>query len=205
MLNHLRPALILVLAMTVITGLIYPLGMTGIAQAIYPAAAGGSVVSVDGRVVGSELIGQAFTEDRYFHNRPSATVAPDPSDPGRSTAVPYNAANSGGSNLGPTNRALIDRIGRVAEELRARNPGAPVPIDLVTTSGSGLDPHISPEAAHFQVRRVAAARNLPEDRVRRLVAENVEGPILGFLGEARVNVLRLNLALDRSLRQSILR
>ncbi|MET0745589.1 MAG: potassium-transporting ATPase subunit KdpC, partial [Microvirga sp.] len=197
MLHHLRPALVMVVAMTALTGLLYPLGMTGIAQAFFPAAANGSLVTIDGRVLGSELIGQAFVGDRYFHGRPSATVGPDPSDPSRSVQTPYNAANSGGSNLGPTNQALIDRIGREAEALRAGNPGASIPVDLVTTSGSGLDPHISPEAALFQVRRVAAARGLAEDGVRRIVTDSVEGPILGLMGEARVNVLRLNLALDR--------
>ncbi len=190
MLHHLRPAFVMVVAMTALTGLLYPLGMTGIAQALFPAAANGSLVWIDGRVVGSDLIGQSFVGDRYFHGRPSATVGPDPSDPSRSIPSPYNGANSGASNLAPTNQALIDRIGREAEALKVQNPGATIPIDLVTTSASGLDPHISPDAALFQVRRVAAARRLPEDTIRRIVTDSVEAPILGLMGEARVNVLR---------------
>ncbi|MDF2810134.1 MAG: potassium-transporting ATPase subunit [Microvirga sp.] len=198
MLRQLRPALVLIVAMTAITGLLYPIGMTGIAQALFPAKANGSLINVGGQIVGSELIGQAFTGDRYFHGRLSATVGPDSSDPSKTTSVPYNAASSGGSNLAPTNQALIERIKSDSETLKVGNPGAAVPIDLVTTSGSGLDPHISPEAALFQAPRVATARGLPQERIRRLVAENTEGRILGFIGEARVNVLKLNLALDRA-------
>jgi len=198
MFRHLRPALVMIVAMTAITGLLYPLGMTGIAQVVLPDEANGSLIRASGQVIGSELIGQNFTSDRYFHGRLSATVGPDPADPSKTTSVPYNAANSGGSNLAPTNQALIDRIKGDVEARKSQNPNQAVPIDLVTTSGSGLDPHISPEAALFQVPRVATARGLPEDRVRRLVAEHTEERLLGLLGEPRVNVLRLNLALDRA-------
>jgi K+-transporting ATPase ATPase C chain len=170
--------------------------MTGIAEAIFPKQAQGSLVEVDGKVVGSALIGQEFTSDKYFHGRLSATAAPDPNDSSKTVPAPYNAANSGGSNLGPTNKALVDRVQTDVDKLKAENPSAPVPIDLVTTTGSGLDPHITPEAALFQVPRVAKARNLPEDRVRELVNANVEGRLLGLLGEPRVNVLALNMALD---------
>jgi K+-transporting ATPase ATPase C chain len=198
MFRHLRPALVMIVAMTAITGLLYPLGMTGIAQVVLPDEANGSLIRASGQVIGSELIGQNFTSDRCFHGRLSATVGPDPADPSKTTSVPYNAANSGGSNLAPTNQALIDRIKGDVEARKRQNPNQAVPIDLVTTSGSGLDPHISPEAALFQVPRVATARGLPEDRVRRLVAEHTEERLLGLLGEPRVNVLRLNLALDRA-------
>lgn len=196
MLSHLRPALVLLLALAAITGLLYPLAMTGIAGAVLPRQAAGSLIERNGQVIGSELIGQSFTGERYFHGRPSATSAPDSSDPSKTVPAPYNAANSAGSNLGPTNAALIERVRGDVETRRAENPSAAVPGDLVTTSGSGLDPHVTPEAALFQVPRVARVRNLPEERVRRLVAEHVEGRILGLLGEPRVNVLALNLALD---------
>src|SRR5262245_1938035 len=201
MLKEIRPAIVFVVALTIITGLLYPLAMTGIAGVIFPSRAQGSLVERDGKVVGSELIGQVFTKDKYFHGRPSATVAPDPSDPTKNVDAPYNAASSGGSNLGPTNHALLDRARVEVEKLKEENSSAPVPIDLVTTSGSGLDPHIAPAAALFQVPRVAKARNMPENRVRQLVEEQTEGRFLGLLGEPRVNVLALNLALDRAASQ----
>ena len=198
MLKEIRPAIVFIVALTVITGLFYPFVMTGIAGVAFPYQAQGSLIERDGKVVGSALIGQDFTSAGYFHGRPSATVAPDPNDSTKTVPAPYNAANSGGSNLGPTNKALIDRVQRDVEKLRQENSSAQVPIDLVTTSGSGLDPDISPAAALFQVPRVAKARNMPEDRVRQLVDEHVEGRALGFLGEPRINVLALNLALDRA-------
>jgi len=198
MLKEIRPAIVFIIALTVITGLLYPFVMTGIAGVVFPYQAQGSLIERDGKVVGSALIGQDFTSAGYFHGRPSATVAPDPADATKTIPAPYNAANSGGSNLGPTNKALIERVQGEVEKLREENPSAQVPIDLVTTSGSGLDPNISPAAALFQVPRVAKARNMPEDRVRELVDEHVEGRSLGFLGEPRVNVLALNLALDRA-------
>jgi len=196
MLREIRPAIVLVVILTLITGLVYPLAMTGIAKAIFPKLAQGSLVEVDGKVVGSALIGQEFTSDKYFHGRLSATTATDPNDSSKTVPAPYNAANSGASNLGPTNKALVDRVRTDVDKLKAENNSAPVPIDLVTTTGSGLDPHITPEAALFQVPRVAKARNLPEDRVRELVNANIEGRLLGLLGEPRVNVLALNTALD---------
>jgi potassium-transporting ATPase KdpC subunit len=198
MLKEIRPAIVFIVALTLITGLAYPLAMTGIAQVIFPSSAQGSLVERDGKVVGSALIGQVFTKDEYFHGRPSATNTPDPQDSTKTVDAPYNAANSGGSNLGPTNKALIDRVKGDVDKLKEENPSAPVPIDLVTTSGGGLDPHISPEAALFQVPRVAKARNMPEDRVRQLVDEHIDSRFLGLLGEPRVNVLALNMALDRA-------
>jgi len=197
MLREIRPAIIVLVALTLITGLVYPLAMTGIAQLIFPYQANGSMMEQNGKVIGSELIGQNFTSDKYFHGRPSATTAPDPKDPSKTVAAPYNAVNSGGSNLGPSNKALIDRVKDEMAKLQKENPGTPVPIDLVTTSASGLDPDISPEAAFFQVPRIAKARNLPEERLRQLVDENTQGRFLDFLGEPHVNVLELNLALDR--------
>jgi len=197
MLKEIRPAIVFIIALTVITGLAYPLAMTGIAGVIFPYQAQGSLVEQDGKVVGSVLIGQELTSDKYFHGRPSATTTPDPKDPTKTVSLAYNAANSGGSNLGPTNQALVDRVKEDVDKLKAENPSAAVPIDLVTTSGSGLDPHISPEAALFQVPRVATARSMPEDRVRQLVNDHVEGRLF-VLGEPRVNVLALNLALDRA-------
>jgi potassium-transporting ATPase KdpC subunit len=198
MLREIRPAILLLLALTVITGLGYPLAMIAIAGVIFPTQAEGSLVEKDGKVVGSALIGQEFKDDKYFHGRPSATTAPDPADASKTVAAPYNAANSGGSNLGPTSKALDDRIKEDVDRLKAENPAEPVPADLVTTSASGLDPDISPEGAVFQVPRVAKARNLPEGRVRELVNAHTEGRWAGLLGEPRVNVLALNLALDAS-------
>ena len=196
MLREIRPAIILLLALTVITGLVYPLAMTAIAGVIFPDQAEGSLIERDGKVVGSALIGQEFKDDRYFHGRPSATTAPDPNDSTKTVPAPYNAANSGGSNLGPTSKALNDRIKEDVEKLKAENSNSPVPVDLVTTSASGLDPDISPEGALFQVPRVAKARNMPEERVRELVVKHTQGRLAGLLGEPRVNVLALNLALD---------
>ena len=196
MLTQLRPALVLMVALTAITGLAYPLAVTGIAGAVFPAKAAGSLIERDGHVVGSSLIGQNFTSAGYFHGRPSATTAADPADATKTVPAPYNASNSAGSNLGPTSAALAERVKGDLDTLKAGNPGAAVPVDLVTTSGSGLDPDISPEAALFQVSRVAKARSLPEDRVRALVTARIEGRTLGVLGEPRVNVLALNLALD---------
>ena len=198
MLREIRPAIVFIVALTLITGLGYPLAMTGIAGLLFPDQAAGSLIERDGKVVGSALIGQEFTGEGYFHGRPSATTAPDPADSTKTVPAPYNAANSGGSNLGPTNKALIERVQGDVEKLKGENASVPVPIDLVTTSGSGLDPHISPEAAFFQVPRVAKARKMPEERVRGLVSEHVEGRTLGLLGEPEVNVLALNLALDRA-------
>jgi K+-transporting ATPase ATPase C chain len=196
--REIRPAIVFVVALTLITGLIYPLAMTGLAQVLFPGRANGSLILKDGKVVGSELIGQVFSADGYFHGRPSATNAPDPKDPSKTVDAPYNAANSGGSNLGPTNKALIDRVKADVDKLKSENSTKLPPIDLVTTSGGGLDPHITPEAAYFQVPRVAKARSLPEDRVHQLVDQYVEGRMLGLIGEPRVNVLALNLALDRT-------
>jgi K+-transporting ATPase ATPase C chain len=196
MLKEIRPAILVLTLLTLLTGLAYPLAMTAIAGVIFPKQAQGSLIERDGKVVGSALIGQEFKDDKYFHGRPSATTAPDPADSSKTVPAPYNAANSGGSNLGPTSKALDDRVKEDVDKLKAENPNAAVPMDLVTTSGSGLDPDISPEAALFQVPRVAKARNLPEDRVRQLVTANTQGPLAGLLGESRVNVLELNLALD---------
>ncbi|MGH6748588.1 MAG: K(+)-transporting ATPase subunit C [Methyloceanibacter sp.] len=196
--KELRPALVLLLAFTIITGLVYPLIMTGIAEAIFPCQARGSLIEKDGKLVGSELIGQQFTSDRYFHGRPSATLGPDPNDPSKTISMPYNAANSGGSNLGPTSKVLIDRVTVDVAKLKQENPSAQVPVDLVTTSGSGLDPDISPGAAYFQVPRIAKARNLSEVTLQALIAEHIEGRTLGLFGEPRVNVLELNLALDKA-------
>jgi potassium-transporting ATPase KdpC subunit len=196
MLKELRPALVLLVLFTALTGVIYPFVTTGIASVVFPYQSKGSLIERDGTVIGSELVGQSFTGDKYFHGRPSATVAPDPKDPTKTIEAPYNAANTGGSNLGPTSKVLIERISGDVDKLKSQNPGARIPTDLVTTSASGLDPHVTPEAALFQVPRVAKARGLPEARVRALVEQHVEGRTLGIFGEPRVNVLALNLALD---------
>src|ERR1700758_5497477 len=181
--KHIRPAIVMILAMTVLTGLIYPLLMTGIAQTVFPYQANGSLITKDGKVIGSALIGQNFTSDKYFHGRPSATTEPDPKDPTKTVPVPYAADNSSGSNLGPTSKALVDRVKDDAGKLAAENPNKPIPVDLVTTSASGLDPDITPAAALFQVPRVAKARGLSEDQVRQLVEQSIEDRTLGTLGE----------------------
>ncbi|MGJ4909782.1 K(+)-transporting ATPase subunit C [Bradyrhizobium sp. HKCCYLS2033] len=196
MLKEIRPAILVLLALTLITGLLYPLAMTVVAGTIFPAQAEGSLITRNGQVIGSALIGQEFKDDKYFHGRPSATSAADPNDATKTVPAPYNAANSSGSNLGPTSKALADRVKEDVDRLKAENPGQAVPVDLVTTSASGLDPDISPEAALFQVPRVAKARGLPEASVQGLIAQQTKGRLLGLLGEPRVNVLALNLALD---------
>ena len=196
MLREVRPAIVMIVCLTILTGLVYPLAMTGIAQALFPRQANGSLIEKGGKVIGSELIGQNFMKPGYFHGRPSATTDTDPKDPSKTIPAPYNAANSGGSNAGPTSKALVERVQGDVKALKEENPNAPIPVDLVTTSASGLDPDISPAAALFQVPRVAKERGLPEPRVRDLVTSNTEGRFLGVIGEPRVNVLKLNMALD---------
>ena len=197
MLAYLRPALVMMLAMTLITGIAYPLALTGIAQVAFPARANGSLIEKSGNVVGSAVIGQNFASDRYFQPRPSATTGADPADPTKTIDAPYNAGASSGSNLGPTSQKLADRVKADVEKLRPEAAGRSIPADAATASASGLDPHISPAYARLQVSRVARARNLPEDRIRALVDANIEDRLLGFIGEPRVNVLVLNLAVDR--------
>jgi potassium-transporting ATPase KdpC subunit len=197
MLQTLRPALVLIVLFSALTGLVYPLAVTGIAQIAMPYQANGSLIEKNGAVVGSALIGQWFKSDRYFHPRPSATTDTDPNDSSKTIDAPYNAANSSGSNLGPTSQKLVDRVKDGVEAWRKMAGPGPVPADAVTTSASGLDPQISPKNALGQVASVAKARGLPEARVRALVESQVERPFLGLIGEPKVNVLELNLALDR--------
>jgi K+-transporting ATPase ATPase C chain len=194
-LKEIRPAIVMVIAFTVVTGIAYPLAMTGVAQVIFPKQANGSLIERGGKVIGSELIGQNFADPKYFHGRPSATTDTDPNDSTKTVSAPYNASNSMGSNLGPTSKALVDRVKADAEKLKAEN-GKPIPVDLVTASASGLDPDITPAAAQFQIPRVAKARNIAEATVANLVERATNGRQLGVFGEPRVNVLELNLALD---------
>ena len=201
MLREIRPAFMMIVVFTVVTGLAYPLAMTGIAQAIFPWQANGSQVERRGVVVGSALIGQNFSKPQYFHPRPSATSEPDPKDSSKTIATPYAADNSAASNLGPTSKALSDRVKGEIAELHAENPGAPIPGDAVTTSGSGLDPDISPENAAFQAPRVAKARHMTTGQVNAVVAAHTHGRLFGLIGEPRVNVLALNLALDAAQKQ----
>jgi len=196
MLRQIQPAIVMIVLLTVITGLAYPLGMTGLAQLIFPRQANGSLIEKDGKVIGSEIIGQNFADARYFHGRPSATTDTDPNDPTKTVPAPYNASNSGGANAGPTSKSLIDRVTQDADKLKAENPSAPIPVDLVTTSASGLDPDISPAAAHFQAPRVAKTRGISEARLHDLVNQSIEGRSLGILGEPKENVLKLNMKLD---------
>jgi K+-transporting ATPase ATPase C chain len=196
MITQIRPALAMIVLFTLLTGLAYPLAMTGVAQVIFPSAAKGSLVMKGDAIVGSALIGQNFSSDKYFHGRPSATSAPDPNDASKTVDAPYNSANSSGSNLGATSQKLVDRVKGDVDALRKAGVTTAIPADAITTSASGIDPHISPEFAMLQVSRVAKARGQPEDKVRKVVEDNAEGRFLGLIGEPRVNVLKLNLALD---------
>ena len=200
MIKQILPATLLTLLLTVLLGLGYPLAMTGIAGTLFPAQAHGSLIERNGQVVGSALIGQAFDKPEYFHPRPSATTAADPADATKTVPAPYNAANSMGSNASPSSKAYIESTQGLVDQLKAENPDAriPVPVDLVTASGSGLDPHVSPAAIEYQLPRVAKARHVAEAELRALVASRTEGRMFGILGEARLNVLKLNLALDQS-------
>ncbi len=197
MLQHIRPAVVLLILFSALTGLVYPLAVTGLAQLAFPRQANGSLIEKEGAIVGSALIGQNFRTDRYFHPRPSATTDTDPNDSSKTIDAPYNAANSGASNLGPTSQKLVDRVKSAAGTWRSRYGAGPVPADAITTSASGLDPEITPANALAQVPAVAKARRFEEAAVRALVDASIELPALGFIGEPRVNVLRLNLALDR--------
>jgi potassium-transporting ATPase KdpC subunit len=196
MIEHIRPAIVMIVTFTLLTGIAYPLAMTQVAQALMPRAANGSLIMQNGSVIGSELVGQQFADDKYFRPRPSATSQPDPNDSTKTVDAPYNAAASTGSNLGPISQKLLDRVSGDVEKLRSEAVQGGIPVDAVTASGSGLDPHISPENALIQVPRVAAARKVPAERVRALVQAQAEGRVLGIFGEPRVNVLLLNLALD---------
>jgi K+-transporting ATPase ATPase C chain len=195
MLTHFRPAIAFLVLMTLLTGILYPLAITGASQLLFPRQANGSLIERKGQIIGSSLIGQNFTADKYFHGRPSATTTVDPNDATKTVAAPYNAANSSGSNLGPTNQSLIDGVKAAAQQLQTED-NRPVPVDLVTASGSGLDPHITPAAAQFQIARVAKARSVPEEKLAALVQKFTEGRVFGIFGEPVVNVLKLNLALD---------
>lgn len=196
MLSQLRPAIVMMALFTVLTGVVYPLAITGVSQLAFAERANGSMIERNGVIVGSSLIGQNFTSERYFHGRPSATVGADPSDASKTIDAPYNAANSAGSNLGPTSKKLVDRVNAAIEAEFGAGRIDVVAADTVTTSGSGLDPHISPQFARAQIPALAKARGLGEDRLRLLVEEHTEARLMGVIGEPRVNVLLLNIALD---------
>lgn len=197
MLNHIRPAIVFVVLMTILTGIMYPLAMTGLSQALFPNQANGSLIKKGDIIVGSHLIGQTFVTDNYFHGRPSATTATDPNDSTKTVPAPYNAANSNGSNLGPTSQALVDGVKTMATTLQSES-NQRIPVDMVTTSGSGLDPDITPAAARFQIPRIAHTRHLPENIVSDLINQHITPRTLGVFGEPTVNVLELNMALDKT-------